>query len=193
MRGQFFLLLLKPRGRAIKRKMIKNGSMRLISCLLFASVLALYADTIAGLKWTPPAGWKTDPAARPMRAATYLIPSSPGDKDTGECAVYFFGEGQGGGIQANLQRWQSQFQGVAGKPAVSKTDKRSVHGMTVTTIDVSGTYSGMGGGSPKPGYRMLGAIVEGPGGNVFFKFTGPEKTVTANQAKFDQMIASVAK
>ncbi len=70
--------------------------------------------------------------------------------------------------------------------------------MAVSTIDVAGTYNGMagpmsGGGAPKAGYRMLGAIVEGPGGNVFFKFTGPAKTVTANQAKFDQMIASVAK
>ncbi len=172
--------------------------MKLISSLLFVSVLALYADTVAGLKWTPPAGWKTDPSARPMRAATYVIPPVPGDKDTGECAVYFFGEGQGGSIQANLQRWQNQFQGVGGKAAVSKTAKRSVHGLTVTTIEVSGAYSGMagpmsGGGSPKAGYRMLGAIVEGPGGNVFFKFTGPEKSVTANQAKFDQMIASVSK
>ena len=41
-----------------------------------------------------------------------------------------------------------------------------------------------------PGYRLLGAIVEGPGGNVFVKLTGPAKTVTANQQKFNQLLAS---
>jgi hypothetical protein len=121
-----------------------------------------------------------------MRAATYIV----GDA---ECAVYFFGQGQGGGIQANLDRWESQFQG-----SISKTGKRTIHGLPVTTIDVSGNYNGMtgtgsGGGAPKPGYRMLGAIVENPGGNVFFKFTGPAKTIAANQAKFDQMLDSVTK
>ena len=40
------------------------------------------------------------------------------------------------------------------------------------------------------GYRLLGAIVEGPGGNVFLKFTGPNKTIAANQQKFEQLLAS---
>ena len=44
-----------------------------------------------------------------MRAATYDIPAAPGDKDNAECAVYFFGEGQGGSIDAKLERWKNQF------------------------------------------------------------------------------------
>jgi hypothetical protein len=65
----------------------------------------------------------------------------------------------------------------------------------MTTIDAPGAYSGMGGpmmASPKtvPGYRLLGAIVEGPGGNVFVKFAGPAKTVAANRQKFDALLAS---
>ena len=65
----------------------------------------------------------------------------------------------------------------------------------MTTIDTSGAYTGMGGpmmASPKavPGYRLLGAIVEGPGGNVFVKLTGPAKTIAANQQKFEQLLAS---
>jgi hypothetical protein len=43
---------------------------------------------------------------------------------------------------------------------------------------------------PVAGYRLLSAIVEGPGGNVFVKFTGPAKTVVANQQKFEQLLAS---
>lgn len=160
--------------------------------ILAASMLL--ADTVAGLKWTLPAGWKAESGSRPMRAATYTIPPTAGDKDNGECAVYFFGEGQGGAIQANLDRWKGQFH----SPSEAKSGTRVIHGLKVTTIDVSGEYTGMagpmsGGGAAKPGYRLLGAIVEGPGGNVFFKFTGPAKTIAANQAKFDVLLNSVSK
>jgi len=67
--------------------------------------------------------------------------------------------------------------------------------MKITTVESSGDYSGMGGplASPHgsvPNFQLLGAIIEGPGGNVFVKFTGPAKTVSSNRAKFDQLIAS---
>lgn len=135
-----------------------------------------------------------------MRAATYSVPPAKGDSDAGECAAYYFGQGQGGGVQANVDRWIGQFQEAGGKPAkdVAKIQKRTIHGLNVTTIDVSGTYTGMGGPmapshEAKAGYRMLAAIVEAPQGAVFFKFTGPAKTVAANQAAFDRMIDSVKK
>jgi hypothetical protein len=59
-------------------------------------------------------------------------------------------------------------------------------------------YSGMGGPmaptkAVKAGYRLLGAIIENPGGNVFLKFTGPEKVIAANQHKFEQMLESFVK
>jgi hypothetical protein len=158
--------------------------------LLFCSVIALNAESAAGIKWTVPSGWKAE-AARPMRAATYSIAPD------GECAVNFFGAGQGGGVDANVERWKGQFHAPGGKPADTQVKKRTVHGLAVTTIDVSGEYSGMGGpmapGKPVAGYRLLGAIVEGPGGSVFIKFTGPVKTVTADQQKFEQLLGSLDK
>jgi hypothetical protein len=45
----------------------------------------------------------------------------------------------------------------------------------------------------KENYRLLGAIVAGPQGSVFFKFTGPAKTVAAAQPEFDALIASMTK
>ena len=45
----------------------------------------------------------------------------------------------------------------------------------------------------KPGYRLLGAIVEAPNGMVFFKCTGPAATISKAQADFDRMIGSLAK
>jgi len=130
-----------------------------------------------------------------MRAATYSVPAAAGDSDPGECVVYFFGQGQGGGVEANLERWKGQMKGPGGKPVEAKTAKRKVRNLPVTTIDASGEYTGMGGPmaasrTVKPGYRLLGAIIEGPGGNVFLKFTGPAKTVAANQAKFEQLLNS---
>jgi len=170
--------------------------MRIISVVLIL-VASLFAESVAGLKWTPPAGWKVEDA-KPMRAATYTVPPAAGDTAGAECAVYFFGAGQGGSVQANLDRWKGQMTAAGGQPADAKIAKRTIHGLTVTTIEASGDYSGMGGPmatskSVQNNYRLLGAIVEGPGGNVFIKFTGPAKTIAASQAKFEQLLNSVDK
>jgi hypothetical protein len=167
------------------------------SCFLFLiCAAALLGESVAGLKWTPPAGWKSS-GTTDMRAATYPVSPAAGDKDGAECVVYFFGLGQGGGVQANMDRWQGQFKAPGGKPAMAKMNKITVHGLPVTTIDVSGEYSGMGGptgaASAVAGYRLLGAILENAGGNVFIKFTGPAKTMTANQPKFQQLVDSFEK
>ncbi len=158
--------------------------------VLLCVVMELWAESVAGLRWTPPAEWKSE-GARPMRAATYMV-------DGAECVVYFFGAGQGGSIEANVERWKGQFRRSDGKPVDVKAGKRTIHGMAVTTLDISGDYSGMGGPmaaskSVQSGYRLLGAIVKGPGGNIFLKFTGPAKTIAANQKKFEQLLDSFDK
>ena len=168
--------------------------MRWFVMLPFALTVGVLAESAAGVRWTPPAGW-TSEAARPMRAATYSAAPAAGDTTSAECAVYFFGEGQGGSVDANVERWKGQFRDATDRPAAAKTAKRTSRGLTITTIDVSGTYSGMGGPvvrdqTPAAAYRLLGAIVEAPRGNVFVKFTGPAKTIAANQAKFEQLITS---
>lgn len=165
-----------------------------IVCLLLA--VSLWADSIAGLRWTAPSDWKNQGTA-PMRAATYQVPLAPGDRGTAECVVYFFGQGQGGPVDANIERWNGQFQTPSGQPAMAHIGKRVLHGLPVTTIDVSGTYSGMGGllaqPAPVPGYRLLGAIIENSGGNIFLKFTGPSRTVAANQVRFEKLLESFEK
>ena len=165
---------------------------RILSLLALAGA-GLSAESVAGLRWTPPAGWKSEGTA-PMRAATYRIQPAAGDKDTAEFVVYFFGQGEGGSVEANLERWKGQFRTPAGQVAAAKTAKRTVHGLPVTTIDAAGDYSGMGGpiakGPAVRGYRLLGAIIENPGGNLFIKFTGQAKTIEQNQAKFEQLLMS---
>jgi len=171
--------------------------MRIIAVVLFLAA-SLFGDSVAGLKWTTPTGWKTE-GPRPMRAATYTIAPAAGDTTSAECVVYFFGADQGGSVQANLDRWKGQVLAPGGKPAVAKIAKQTIHGLPVTTIDASGDYTGMGGGmaSSKPvvqkNYRLLGAIIEGPGGNVFVKFTGPAKTIAASHVAFEQLLNSFAR
>jgi hypothetical protein len=162
--------------------------------VLAAAAASVFAESAAGVRWTAPASWKAE-AARPMRAATYSIPLAAGDQGIAECVVNYFGPGQGGGVEANIERWKNQVLGSDGKPATSKIDKRTGRGVPITVIDTSGTYTGMGGpmmaGKPVPGYRLIGAIVEGPGGSVFFKLTGPAQTIAAQQKNFEQMLASI--
>lgn len=159
-----------------------------------AAAASVFAESAAGLRWTAPASWKAE-ATRPMRAATYSIPLAAGDQGIAECVVNYFGPGQGGGVEANIERWKTQVLGADGKPAPSKIDKRTGRGVPITLIDTSGTYTGMGGpmmaGKPVPGYRLIGAIVEGPGGSVFFKLTGPAKTIAAQQKNFEQLLAAI--
>jgi hypothetical protein len=166
----------------------------IIPLALVISQTALIAQPAGGLTWTMPAEWKAEPA-RPMRAATYSIAPVSGDKDAAECGIFFFGTGQGGSVEDNIERWRAQIVGPDQKPAPSKIDKRAEGRLNITIIDSSGAYTGMGGpmaaGSRSvPGYRLLGAVVQGPGGNVFVKFTGPANTIAANQQKFDQLLAS---
>ena len=169
-----------------------------MSLLLLTFASPAFAEQAAGLSWTAPAAWKSQ-GERPMRAATYVIPAAKGDQEPGELAVFFFGQGQGGSTDANVKRWVDQFRKPDGGSAESAAavKKETLAGLPATTLDVKGTYTGggaqMGAGAPKPGYRLLGAIVEGPGGNLYFKLTGPEKTVADAAAPFRKMLEGIKK
>lgn len=163
-----------------------------------AAALPAHADEAGDLRWTAPTGWTAQPP-RPMRAVSYSIPAARGDQEGAELAVFHFGQGAGGGVDANVQRWIGQFQKADGSPATSaaKVKKETLAGLPMTTVDVSGTYVGggpmMGPSTPKPGFRLLGAIAEAPAGAVFFKLTGPEKTVAQAEKPFRALLAGMKK
>jgi hypothetical protein len=151
----------------------------------------------AGVAWTIPSGWEVGPA-RQMRVATYRIHAIAGDPEDAECAVYFFGPGQGGTVEGNLDRWAHQFTAPDGQsPAPpAKVERRVIGGLKVSTVVVSGTYLGSGmmmGQEPvkKPRFRMVGAIIEAPEGLVFFKLTGPLNTVAAAEGDFNSLLESL--
>ena len=164
--------------------------------LLLAAVFVsgLAAESAGGLSWTAPSDWEQQ--QRPMRAANYVIPAVEGDSEPGELAVYYFGPGQGGSVDANINRWLGQFQSAAGQPlAMSDAERtnKTVNGVDVTLLDVSGTYlfkpfPMAPQATPKPGYRMLAVIAEGADAPVFFKLTAPAKTAAAAEAEFHDLI-----
>src|SRR5439155_22587125 len=156
--------------------------------LVLAAALAapVTAETMrheaAGLRFSVPKAWTRVPAPSDVRAAQYKIPGAGGDAEDGELILFYFGKGKGGGVQENLERWYGQFTQKDGKPSkdAAVLTIRTVNGLRVTVADLAGVYTPMAGpmqkGEPKPGYRMLGAIVEGDEGPWFFKATGPEAT-----------------
>jgi hypothetical protein len=169
-----------------------------IGLLLLAVASPAQSEQAAGLSWTAPKAW-TSQGERPMRAATYTIPAAKGDPEPAELAVFFFGQGQGGPADANVKRWIDQFRKADGGSAenVATVKKETLAGLPATSLDVKGTYLGggpqMGSGAPKAGYRLLGAIVEGPGGNLYFKLTGPEKTVAEAAKPFRKLLEGITK
>ena len=134
---------------------------------------------------TPPAGWTAEKPTSDMRLAQYKLPKAAGDSEDALLVVYYFGEGQGGSPQANIDRWINQIKQPDGGSSAerAKTETLKVNGLEVNTVDVSGNYSG--GMSPdsapsdsKAIYRLRAAVVQTPKGSYFVKLTGPEKTVS---------------
>lgn len=130
-----------------------------------------------------------------MRKASYEVPRAAGDTEDGELAVFYFGPGQGGTIDANVDRWLKQFSGVSEKD-VKRAD-REANGLRQHTVEIEhGTFDAgqMGMGGPKgvkKDYALEGAIVETAGGAYFFKMTGPSRTVLSARASFFQLLDSV--
>lgn len=146
----------------------------------------------AGVSWSLPDRWQAA-GERPMRVATYVVPSG-GDGPAAECAVFFFGGGQGGDVRSNIDRWVGQFE----NPSTPVEAEREVDGMKVITVTTTGTFLAPAGPMMEsqgklPNYRLLGAIVEAPGGSVFFKLTGPAGAVDRAKGEFDALLGSMKK
>ncbi len=162
------------------------------SALLFALIAAASGPVVVlgGLKSAAPGTWKESPVSSPMRVKQFGIPGKDGDA---ELAVFFFGKGQGGSVEANIDRWKKQFQPPAGKTLdqVSKVGTVKLTSTKATVFDISGTYMHKtrpmdpGPGEPRANHRMLAVVLETPEGDYFLKLVGPAKTIEKNKKDFD--------
>ena len=183
-------------------------------CLFFVAVSAACSssqpETAAGsavpvaagppgqLKFQAPSSWVEEQPSSRMRQAQFRLPAGEEGGEAAELVVFYFG-GQGGSVQANIDRWLGQFRNADGSPvsrAQATLSTHSVEGMNVTVVDAEGTYQSSSGpmmrpGPAKPDFRMLAAIVESPSGPWFFKLTGPRKTVGNWESSFSEFIDSV--
>jgi hypothetical protein len=158
-----------------------------------SELLGQAKGTVAGLTWSVPSKWAVGPE-RQMRAATYVVDPQQGDTEGGECSVFYFGPGVGGDTESNIDRWVAQFE----KPDGPRNETKEVNGMPVTIVQIAGTYLAPSGpmmmsSGKKENFLLRGAIVQGPQGSVFFKLTGPAKTIGAASAEFDAMVGSLTK
>jgi hypothetical protein len=129
------------------------------------------------------------------RAAEYVVPHAGKDTEDAECVVTTLGARHGGTVDENVKRWLDQFRPTQTTPRRMNVD---INGMHATFIEVAGTYAGNvmpnreGLSSPasKPGWRLIGAIVEAPTGLWFFKLIGPDLTVRVASRPFEDMVRS---
>ena len=174
----------------------------LLGTMLLAALAGIAgADPIrteaAGLRFATPSEWDRVPAPSDMRAAQFRVPKTGSDGEDAEAVLFFFGAGQGGGAQDNLDRWYGQMTQPDGKPSkdAGVVTMKTVKGLKVTSLDLPGSYKPMmgrgGDASPKTGYRLLAAVIEGPGGPWFFRIIGPDATVKAAKPGFDALLESV--
>lgn len=177
--------------------MLRTAVLLLLALVSPALAAEATRTEAARLRFSVPPAWTRVPAPSDFRAAQMKIPRAGEDKDDGSLVLYHFGEGKGGSVEENLERWYGQFTQPDGKPSrdAAVITMKTVNKLRITAVDLSGTYSGMGMGgakeAAKPGYRMLAAVVEGQGGPWFWKAIGPEATIAGAKAGFDAMLASL--
>jgi hypothetical protein len=150
------------------------------------------------LQFQPPAEWTAEQPTSSMRVAQYRLPRAEGDSADATLVVFYFGQGQGGSVEANLDRWIGQVQQPDGSSSKSKAkiDNTTINRMPVTLLDVTGNYTesmtgGGGGGQQIQGLaRMRAAVIETAKGAYYIKLVGPEKTVNRQDANFMGFIKS---
>jgi hypothetical protein len=135
-----------------------------------------------------PKAWQAEKPKTSMRLAQAAVPGPGGAADF---AVFYFGPGGGGPVQANIDRWVGQMEGAA-KPTPETFE---THGYKVTWVDVKGTLKpsqmGMTNDAPISNARLYGTVVEGAGGPWFFKAQGTDATLGSQRDAFLAMLKSV--
>ncbi len=127
---------------------------------------------------TPP-GWQQI-APSEFRNPNFII----GTNGEIECYVSTL-KGTGGGLLVNANRWRGQM----GRAPYSEEDfarlpRATVLGHEAVIVDFNGDFSGMGADQAKPGYRLVGALIQAPDEAIFIKMIGPDAATEAEKNNF---------
>lgn len=172
-----FSLALSPTLSAEDKKEAKQGA---------SETLKIAKDQLVIVT---PDNWKSVPPKSNFLLHEFRVPAE--GKDFARITFSI----SGGSIKQNIDRWIGQFDSSA--KVDSSVEKKSIDGLDVHMVDISGTYKEtMGGGPFAPGpvkklenHRVLGAIVVlKDGTQVFMKATGPKAILEENKEAFQKML-----
>ena len=151
---------------------------------------------VGNMKFTIPEKWKIEMVESPARGGQWRVPPLHGEGDGGEVVVFYFGPGIGGSPKENVEAWVGTMFNAEGHPAAYEIKKHVTGDFKISEVVMFGTYNqavSLPGVPPQPkaNYGLLGAVIENPEGNIYWRFTGPEALITANLPLFNKVIDSV--
>jgi len=103
-----------------------------------------------------------------------------------------FPAGEGGSVQANVDRWISQFTQTTGTPEVIS---HAGTGCPFTLVKILGTMKGGVPGGPAkelPQAMLRGAILESDGELVMVKLAGPASAVRSGEKDFEALVSAAS-
>ena len=146
------------------------------------------AATSAGkLSFETPDGWSRGPD-RQMREVTFTVGT---DADQAECYVALLG-GTGGGIAANMNRWQQQM-GAAplSESEFQQLERIEMLGTEGILLEIDGSFSGVAGEAVSNA-RLYGAVCVLSDRSVFVKMIGPIATLEGQRDAFQRFCESLS-
>ncbi len=92
----------------------------------------------------------------------------------------------------NIDRWRQQM----GQPPITPEeaaalDEIPLFGQNAKKIVIDGAYSPVAADAAKPGYRLVGALLQIPQFTFFVKMTGPRQLVEAEEKNFDEFTSTL--
>ncbi len=149
------------------------------------------------LTFEVPLEWEQIPTNSQLRRGQWRLPAIKGDKTPPEAVLFYFGPGQGGDAEANLERWFQGWDVGPGKAAkdVAKVTTVEKDGVKVTRVTLAGRYvAPKMPGKPEtwnePNWELFAAIIEHAEGPHFLRVVGPAKSIKAQQKALDRLVES---
>ena len=159
------------------------------SALLFSPV---WLRANSPVQWTCPPGWEEIQSTKPQRIVEFTIEKNgPGNAPI-QFLILNGADEHPRARQATFDRWETFFHADTA-PSETPIDHDGLKG---ARKKVHGEYDGppvLGASESikEPNWTMIFGWVEGPSGSIMFRVQGPDAIIRANEAKVDQLLASM--
>ena len=177
----------------LKHPLMKFLTLWGITCLATPVSSAIQAS----LTYDKPSDWALAESNNQAVVARFIVPRVEGDSEDAECVLLSFTEEEISG-EEKLEQWNKQMLQPDDRPSeeLATTTSYDLQGMKVTIIDVPGIYSPTVHPNSKMryykrGFRLKAAVIESSERLIFFKLTGPDRTVTHWNTAFSQLLDSI--